>query len=74
MSYEKFEKISSIEGFQSMSNLPVFELEAKWADGHVSKLSEYEGKRPIVYIPQMYLNYMAEKEGMKISNKQYMTF
>ncbi len=70
MSYEKFEKISSIEGFQKYDNLPVFELEAKWADGHVSKLSEYEGKRPIVYIPQMYLNYMAEKKSRNEDFKQ----
>ena len=70
MSYEKFEKISSIEGFQKYDDLPEFELEVKWADGHVSKLSEYEGKRPIVYIPQMYLNYMAEKKSRNEDFKQ----
>jgi len=70
MSPEKFNQISQIEGFQTYDNLPSFELEAKWADGHVSKLSALDDKRPIVYIPQMYLNYMAEKKSRNEDFKQ----
>ncbi len=67
---EKFEIISSIEGFQKYDDLPSFEFEAKWSDGHVSKLSSDTDKRPIVYIPQMYLNYMAEKKSRNKDFKQ----
>ncbi len=70
MNLEKFNQISQIEGFQTYGNLPSFELEAKWADGHISKLSGRDDKRPIVYIPQMYLNYMAEKKSRNEDFKQ----
>ncbi|MCF6331083.1 MAG: hypothetical protein L3I99_05990 [Sulfurimonas sp.] len=70
LNHEKFEVISSIEGFQKYDDLPSFELEATWSDGHVSKLSNDSDKRPIVYIPQMYLNYMAEKKSRNEDFKQ----
>ena len=70
MSPEKFNQISQNEGFQTYDNLSSFELEAKWDDGHVSKLSGKDDKRPIVYIPQMYLNYMAEKKSRNEDFKQ----
>lgn len=70
MNHDKFETIASTEGFQRYDDLPSFELEAIWADGHVSKLSDYENKRPIIYIPQMYLNYMAEKRSRNEDFKQ----
>ncbi len=70
MNHEKFDQISSVDGFQEYNNLPPFELEARWADGHISKLSGTDDKRPIVYIPQMYLNYMAEKKSRNEDFKQ----
>ncbi len=70
MNHEKFETISSTDGFQTYTDLPPFELEAIWADGYISKLSNHENKRPIVYIPQMYLNYMAEKKSRNEDFKQ----
>lgn len=70
MNHEKFHKISSTEGFQKYDDLPAFELEVTWGDGFISKLSDIENKRPIVYIPQMYLNYMAEKKNRNEDFKQ----
>lgn len=70
MSHEKFATLSSSEGFQRYEDLPQFELEVIWLDGHISKLSENENKRPIIYIPQMYLNYMAEKKSRNEDFKQ----
>ncbi len=70
MNHEKFNQIFSIDNFPKYDNLPFFELEAKWADGHISKLSGFDNKRPIVYIPQMYLNYMAEKKNKNEDFKQ----
>lgn len=70
MNHEKFNKIFHDDGFQTYSNLPSFELEVKWADGHISKLTNSDDKRPIVYIPQMYLNYMAEKKSRNEDFKQ----
>ena len=70
MNPEKFNAISSIEGFQKYDDLPKFEVEVIWGDEKISKLSESENKRPIVYIPQMYLNYMAEKKSRNEDFKQ----
>lgn len=70
MNHEKFETIASTDGFQRYDELTTFELEAIWADGHISKLSDNDNKRPIIYIPQMYLNYMAEKRSRNEDFKQ----
>lgn len=70
MNPEKFNTISSIEGFQKYDDLPEFEVEVIWGDEKISKLSELDNKRPIVYIPQMYLNYMAEKKSRNEDFKQ----
>lgn len=70
MNHEKFQTITSTDGFQKYDDLPVFELEVTWGDGSISKLSDYDNKRPIVYIPQMYLNYMAEKKSRNEDFKQ----
>lgn len=42
-----------------------FDVEIYWKDGTVNRLSEAqkeENKKPVTYIPQMYLNYMAENK------------
>lgn len=61
MEKEKFETMTTLDGFQTYDDLTSIDLEILWEDGHISKLSGTDDKRPIVYIPQMYLNYMAEK-------------
>lgn len=70
MNHDKFKIMSSIEGFQTYDSLPRIELEATWADGHISRLFGYDDKRPVVFIPQMYLNYMAEKKSRNEDFKQ----
>ena len=61
MEKQKFKVMTSLNTFQIYDDLNNIDLEILWEDGHVSKLSGVDDKRPIVYIPQMYLNYMAEK-------------
>lgn len=61
MNKDKFTAMKSYESFQTYENLESIDLEVHWEDGHISRLSNDDDKRPIIYIPQMYLNYMAEK-------------
>jgi hypothetical protein len=43
-----------------------FDFEVKWKDGEIYKLNKKEGKnRLCTYIPQMYLNHIAENEKSK---------
>lgn len=63
MEVDKFRKLSETDGFQKYDDLPIDDLEVFWEDGHVTRLSESSAKRPVVYIPQMYLNYMAEEKS-----------
>lgn len=57
----KFDAMASLDTFQTYDDLTNIDLEIHWEDGFISKLSGLEDKRPLVYIPQMYLNFMAEK-------------
>lgn len=61
MEKTKFDAMASLDTFQTYNDLTTIDLEIHWEDGFISKLSESEDKRPVVYIPQMYLNVMAEK-------------
>lgn len=44
------------------------DFEVEWDDGSISLLSDLEDTKPITYIPQLYINKLAEVEG-KISSK-----
>lgn len=39
------------------------DFEVEWSDGSVSKLSEPADSKPITYIPQLYINHLAEEDG-----------
>lgn len=54
----------NIQGYQKLN----FDLEVKWADGRIDKLSkatgsEDEERRKVTYIPQLYINYLAERNN-----------
>jgi hypothetical protein len=62
---DKYSEISS-EGLYSFEkDIPNFDFEVVWADGVSYKLSDSEASksRQITYIPQMYINHLAEKRG-----------
>lgn len=39
------------------------DFEVEWDDGSISLLSDLEDTKPITYIPQLYINKLAEVEG-----------
>lgn len=67
---KKLEELEVDAGYDFDQN-PAFDFEVKWGDGVVYKLRQAakEKSRQITYIPQMYINFLAEKrgkEGLKI--------
>lgn len=61
LSQEKFEEISKYENFVNYDELPKdIDCEVIWDDGIISNLSSNKNKRYIEYIPQMFLNNIAE--------------
>lgn len=53
-------RLSKSSGY---SGLNAVDFEVVWSNGDVSKLSEEEDKKPITYIPQLYINHLAEEDG-----------
>ncbi|QOF85547.1 MULTISPECIES: TrlF family AAA-like ATPase [unclassified Pseudomonas] len=45
------------------TGLPSLDFEACWSNGDISRLSEISEKKPITYIPQLYINHLAEEDG-----------
>lgn len=67
---EKFKEISEYENFVDYDNLDNIDCEVVWEDGQVSKLKSNENKRYIEYIPQMFLNTIAEEKQNNLSFKK----
>lgn len=61
---KKLEELEVDAGYNFDRN-PAFDFEVKWGDGVVYKLRQVAGEksRQITYIPQMYINFLAEKRG-----------
>lgn len=47
----------------SYSGVDLADFEVVWSNGDVSKLSDSDDKKPITYIPQLYINHLAEEDG-----------
>ncbi|EGH99280.1 putative DNA repair ATPase [Pseudomonas amygdali pv. lachrymans str. M302278] len=45
------------------TGLPSLDFEVRWSNGDISRLSEVSEKKPITYIPQLYINHLAEEDG-----------
>ncbi len=58
----KLSKSSEYVGLNSV------DFEVVWSNGDVSKLSELDDKKPITYIPQLYINHLAEEDGKRQLN------
>lgn len=61
------EKLSVIneKEYELFNKIPEFDFKVKWNDGVINKLTDaHETKtRQITYIPQMYINHLAEQKG-----------
>lgn len=53
----KLSKSSVYAGLDSV------DFEVVWSNGEISKLSDVDDKKPITYIPQLYINHLAEEDG-----------
>ena len=67
---ERISKKLDITGYQKLD----FDLEAEWADGRKDILSQTTGfedeeRRKVTYIPQLYINYLAERNNRDDLNK-----
>ncbi|MBB6502899.1 TrlF family AAA-like ATPase [Pedobacter cryoconitis] len=53
--------------YNLQSKINDFDFEVLWKDGHVNKLSDDPDSRTrqITYVPQMYINHLAEQKGEK---------
>ena len=67
--YQTEEKSKEINGnvYNEFSKPDQFDFEVLWKDCHINSLNESsENKnRKITFIPQMYINFLAEKQGQK---------
>lgn len=59
-------KASSYYAFEANSEL---DFEVEWADGELSKLKDKNHSKPVTYIPQLYINQLAEESGKGQLNK-----
>lgn len=61
------EKINAVEaeGYDFEQKYSAFNFEVVWKDGYVNNLRENQDSkvRQITYLPQMYINHLAEKKG-----------
>ena len=70
ISSEKFDEISKYKNFVNYNKLHKgIECEVLWEDGTVTKLSSHENKRHIEYIPQLFLNNIAEDKKNELFNQ-----
>ncbi|MDI4638695.1 MULTISPECIES: TrlF family AAA-like ATPase [Halomonadaceae] len=63
---DETEKKRSLAGASSYNELfdeKAFDFEVLWADGSVQRLKERNAQKPITYIPQLYINKLAEENG-----------
>ena len=60
---EKME-IVGVKAYGFEKQIPAFDFVVKWRDGYTNSLSDLENKlRKVTYIPQMYINHLAEEKG-----------
>lgn len=60
--------ISGSAMYQSFIKNPDFDFEVEWSNRDLSKLNDTNNAKPITYIPQLYINQLAEKDGKQHLN------
>ncbi|WP_369819761.1 TrlF family AAA-like ATPase [Oleiphilus sp. HI0066] len=66
INHEAVKDVSSISNsstYEHLARSPKFDFEVTWDNGDISKLNELENTKPITYIPQLYINQLAENDG-----------
>ncbi len=58
----KLAKASEYKGFD-------IDFEVIWSNGEISRLSDPSSTKPITYIPQLYINHLAEEDGKSQLNE-----
>lgn len=60
---EEVDRKTRLSKSSSYSGLDSVDFEVVWSNGDVSKLSDEDDKKPLTYIPQLYINHLAEEDG-----------
>ncbi|NYS59579.1 TrlF family AAA-like ATPase [Vreelandella salicampi] len=60
---EEVDQKINLSKASSYSDLSGIDFEVEWGNGEISKLSEKDDAKPITYIPQLYINHLAEEDG-----------
>lgn len=53
-------KLAKAATYNDLANI---DFEVRWSNGDLSRLSDLGSTKPITYIPQLYINHLAEAEG-----------
>jgi hypothetical protein len=66
---EQVEKTQDRLGFQGYSFSSTYDFEVEWQSGAIDKLTDTtEVNQKIIYIPQLYINYLVERDNKKDLN------
>ncbi|MFG0528981.1 TrlF family AAA-like ATPase [Pseudomonas sp. yb_2] len=60
---EEVDSKTQLAKASNYTGLPPVDFEVVWSNGDVSRLSESNNSKPITYIPQLYINHLAEEAG-----------
>jgi hypothetical protein len=55
--------VAKASSYSEFEKNPELDFEVEWADGNTSNLKDKENSKPITYIPQLYINQLAEESG-----------
>lgn len=53
----------------SYTDLKDVNFEVQWSNGEISKLSDFQDEKQVTYIPQLYINHLAEEDGKNQLNE-----
>lgn len=59
---------TSLAKASTYSDIKGVDFEVEWTNGETSKLSDLADSKPITYIPQLYINHLAEEDGKEQLN------
>lgn len=66
---DRCSKLANSSSYEFGKSDADFDFEVTWESGEKSNLSDKTSSKPITYIPQLYINHLAEKDGRKSLNQ-----
>jgi hypothetical protein len=60
---EEVERKVRLSKSSSYSDLKGIDFEVEWSNGEISSFADKDNIKPITYIPQLYINHLAEEDG-----------